>query len=256
MQTNSQAQPAIFFGHGSPAMVLEETNSHIKGWRSAVVNLPQPKAILCISAHWETEGTTYVTSNEFPKTIHDFGGFPRQMYEMKYPARSSPELIKRIRELAPEVQPSTEWGYDHGTWCVLKKTHPNADIPVVQMSLNVNLSFKQHYELARKLAPLRDEGYLIVASGNILHNLYGVRQGDAHHTKSFLDHIKKGILENKHENLVNAESHPGWKFASPSDEHYLPLLYIVALQRPADKLSLFNDDYTVSFTMLGVKYGL
>lgn len=256
MQTNAQAQPVIFFGHGSPAMVMEETNSYIEGWRSAIANLPKPKAILCISAHWETEGATYVTSNDFPKTIHDFGGFPRQMYEMKYPAKSCPILIKRIQELAPEVKPSTEWGYDHGTWCVLKKTHPNADIPVVQLSLNVNLSFKQHYDFARKLAPLRDEGYLIVASGNILHNLYGVNRADAHFTRSFLDHIKQGILENKHQNLINAEAHPGWKYASPSDEHYLPFLYIAALQRPSDKLSLFNDDYTVSFTMLGVKYGL
>lgn len=255
MQTNIATQPVIFFGHGSPAMVLEETNSHIESWRAAVAGLTKPKAILSISAHWETEGATFVTANEAPKTIHDFGGFPRQMYEMKYPAKSSPELIKRIKELAPEVKLSLDWGYDHGTWCVLKKTHPNADIPVVQLSLNVNLTFKQHYELANKLAPLRDEGYLIIGTGNILHNLYGVNRADAHHTRSFLDFIKAGIVGNKHENLIKAESHPGWKYASPSDEHYLPMLYIAGLQRPSDKLTLFNDDYTVSFTMLGVKYG-
>ena len=247
------AQPVIFFGHGSPMNALQE-NKCTEQWREIVAGLPRPKAILAISAHWETEGGTFVTSNAKPKTIHDFGGFPKALFDMQYPAPGSADLVNRVIQLLPGCKPSAEWGLDHGTWSVLVKTHPQADIPVVQLSMDVNLTFQQHYDLAKRLAPLRDENILIIGSGNILHNLYGITQSEAPLTLEFLNTMRKALQTSDHKTIINAPNLRGWKESSPSDEHFLPLIYCIALQRQTDKVSFYNNDYTGSFTMLCVKY--
>ncbi|TLN21949.1 4,5-DOPA dioxygenase extradiol, partial [bacterium] len=167
----SNRMPALFIGHGSPMNAIED-NEFSRGWQDAARELPRPQAILCISAHWETRGC-FVTANEKPRTIHDFGGFPQPLYEKQYPAPGMPQLAARVAQLAPSanVQPALNWGLDHGTWSVLCRMYPQADIPVAQLSLDRSRDAAFHYQLGSQLAALRDEGVLIVGSGNIVHNL-------------------------------------------------------------------------------------
>lgn len=253
--------PLLFLGHGSPMNAIEE-NQFVDGFRKVAATLPRPKAILCISAHWETDGTR-VTAMEHPKTIHDFGGFPDTLYRVMYPAPGDPELAQLVKSLitTTEVIPDYDWGLDHGTWSVLRHLYPLADIPVIQLSLDYTQDPRYHYQLAKALAPLREQGVLIVGSGNIVHNLglvswehmtdpYGYDW--ALEAQSILNGF---ILEGNHEALINYKDQGlSVSKAIPTPEHFLPLLYILALKGKEETVTLFNDVAVAgSLTMTCVK---
>jgi 4,5-DOPA dioxygenase extradiol len=245
--------PVLFIGHGSPMNAIED-NEFSTAWRKAAEILPKPQAILCISAHWQTRGTL-VTAMEKPRTIHDFGGFPRALHEVQYPASGSPELA---REVADAVNKTTvgldqDWGLDHGCWSVLMQMFPAADIPVVQLSLDYNLSGHEHYALAKELSLLRQKGVLIIGSGNMVHNLGRLvlsGNGPADFNKPFgLDWaieanelFKRLINENRHAELAGYPSlGNAVRLAVPTPEHYLPLLYVLALKEENETVLYFND---------------
>jgi len=240
--------PVIFFGHGSP-MVAIEASPTSRSWRALAAGLPRPSAILSISAHWETRGTA-VTAMERPKTIHDFGAsFPRALFEKKYPAPGDPALARRIREVLDPtpVGLDAQWGLDHGTWSVLVHAYPEADIPVVQLSLDVNLSPEARFEIGRTLAPLREEGVLIMGSGNIVHNLRAMNWADAacapyDWADRFNNEIRAAITENQPERALSfASMTQEAPLAAPTAEHFWPLLYILGARLPTDRVRLFND---------------
>ncbi len=243
--------PAVFFGHGSPMNTLAD-NRYTRAWAGIGTSATRPNAILAVSAHWVTRGTA-VTAMEQPRTIHDFGGFPRALAEFPYPAPGNPELAARVQSLlAPtQVEANTSWGLDHGTWSVLAHAFPEADVPVVQLSIDGTQPPQYHYDLARKLAPLRDDGIMIVGSGNVVHNL-GIM--DWRNATSAYDwavrfntfvrnHIEKG----EHAALIDYEKMgEDARLSVPTPEHYLPLLYILGLQ---DEKSL------VTIPVDGVEHG-
>ena len=248
-----QHMPVLFVGHGSPMNAIEENESS-RGWRQAAKSLPRPEAILCISAHWETWGTE-VTAMPQPRTVHDFGGFPRPLYEAQYPAPGSPELARQVCELVKrfEVALDQDWGLDHGCWCVLKQIFPAADIPVVQLSLDTSKTPQDQYELAKELAPLRSQGVLILGSGNIVHNLRRVVLRD-NSLSDFNTHfgldwaleasalLKKLIDDDRHAELADYQSlGSAVQLAVPTPEHYLPLLYALALKEASESITYFND---------------
>jgi 4,5-DOPA dioxygenase extradiol len=241
--------PALFIGHGSPMNAIEE-NEFVLGWREIGKLLPRPKAILCVSAHWETHGT-FVTAMENPKTIHDFGGFPKALYDVQYPAPGSPDLAKEVKHIIKktEVTLDEKWGLDHGAWSVVKHLYPEADIPVVQLSLDYSQEAQYHYDLAKELATLRNKGVLIIGSGNIVHNL-GLIAWDKLYSDNYSfdwaleakENMNSYILSGDHQSLVDYKSQGrAFKLAIPTPEHFLPLLYILALKEGSDKITLFND---------------
>lgn len=242
----TEKYPALFLGHGSPMNAIEE-NEFVKGWREAGNALPQPKAILCISAHWETKGTM-VTAMETPKTIHDFYGFPKALFEVEYPALGSPELATETKQSIDiiEVGLDYEWGLDHGSWSVVKHLFPKADIPIVQMSLDQTKPATYHYELAKEINSLRRKGVLIIGSGNMIHNL---RIMDWKKPTDGFDwaleaneKLRKFILDRNHQSLINYKSvGKEMELAIPTPEHYLPMLYVLSLQEKDEEVSLFND---------------
>lgn len=250
----NQKMPVIFIGHGSPMNAIED-NRFVRGWHEAAQKIPRPKAILCISAHWETWGTL-VTASEQPRTIHDFGGFPQALYDMEYPAPGSAALGKKVKELvkSAEVGMDLDWGFDHGSWSVLSRMYPEADVPVVQLSLDYTQQPDFHYQLARELAPLREEGILILGSGNIVHNLRRMTLKNNDYSTFNepyaldwaveADHILKVLIrERKHTDLVNyRELGSAVQQAVPTPEHYLPLLYALALQEDDEDVEMFNDE--------------
>lgn len=245
--------PVLFIGHGSPMNAIEDNESS-RGWKLAARSLPKPKAILCISAHWETWGTL-VTAMAKPRTIHDFGGFPRPLYEAQYPAPGNPALAREICELVKrsDVALDQDWGLDHGCWSVLKQMFPAADIPVVQLSLDTAKTAQAQYVLAKELAPLRKQGILILGSGNIVHNLRRVvlrnNSLSDFNTPFGLDWaleasalFKKLIDEDRHAELANYQSlGSAVQLAVPTPEHYLPLLYALALKEAGESITYFND---------------
>lgn len=253
--------PVLFLGHGSPMNAIEE-NEFVQGFRNISKEIPKPNAILCISAHWETRGT-YVTAMEKPPTIHDFGGFPKELFEVQYPAPGSPELAKQTRSLIKktEVGLDEKWGLDHGAWTVIKHLYPKADIPVIQMSLDHYQTPQYHYELAGELKSLRDKGVLIVGSGNMVHNLGMVdwrRLNDLYGYDWAIEaseKMKKFIKEGDHDSLIHySKQGKPFQLSIPSPEHYLPLLYIMALKEKDEVTSLFNDKAVAgSLTMTSVK---
>jgi 4,5-DOPA dioxygenase extradiol len=217
--------PVLFVGHGSPMNAIED-NEFSRTWIAAGKALPRPKAILCVSAHWETEGTQ-VTAMEHPRTIYDFYGFPPELYAKTYPAPGSPELASRLRNLvgADEVALDQSWGLDHGTWSVLSRLFPKADVPVVQLSLDVRKSAREHYDLGRKLQLLREEGVLIVGSGNIVHNLRMVVFEDIAFdwAVEFDGKVRQWILDDDHEPIIHYEKQGrAAALAINSAEHYKP----------------------------------
>jgi 4,5-DOPA dioxygenase extradiol len=241
--------PLLFIGHGSPMNAIEE-NEFVRGWKAVGKNLPRPSAILCVSAHWETRGT-FVTAMEKPATIHDFGGFPRELFEVEYPAPGSPELAQETINLITKsrVSPDNNWGLDHGCWSVVKRLYPAADIPVFQLSLDYNQAPRYHYDLAKELAPLRKKGVLIIGSGNMVHNLRMVawdRMNEPEYGYDWAIEAKeimnKFILEGDHQSLINYKSQgKAFNLAIPTPDHFLPLLYTLALKEDNEKVSLFND---------------
>ncbi|MEN4890763.1 4,5-DOPA dioxygenase extradiol [Erwinia billingiae] len=255
--------PALFLGHGSPMNVLEE-NVYTEAWRELGQTLPRPKAIVAVSAHWYTRGTA-VTAMEKPRTIHDFGGFPQALFDTTYPAPGSPDLARQVVDaLTPyDVRLDQEWGFDHGSWGVLIKMYPEADIPVVQLSVDGTQPPAYHFELGRKLATLREQGVMIVASGNVVHNLRMVRwEGNAEPypwASSFNDYVRENLNwegEAEQHPLVNFSQHSGAALSNPTPEHYLPLLYVLGARLPGEAVSIPVDGLVMSsLSMLSVQVG-
>ncbi len=249
-------QPAIFFGHGSPMNALG--GPYADTWRALGQAVGKPKGVVMVSAHWETQGLA-VTAQVEPETIHDFGGFPDELRAMQYPAPGSPALAARVAELTGAT-PTTAWGLDHGTWSVLAHVWPEADVPVVQLSLDRRLDARGHRDLARRLAPLRDEGVLIAGSGDFVHNLHAWKRagGEPYDwAAQFNEAVKAALLRGDDDALID------WvgltddaRLSVPSDEHYLPLLYIAAQRAPGEDVSFFNDVIEGgSISMTGVRIG-
>ncbi len=261
---NTEKMPVLFVGHGSPMYAIEE-NEFVSEWRKLGASIPKPKAILCISAHWETKGT-FVTAALKPPTIHDFGGFPRELYAVQYPAPGSPELAQKTKEIitTTPVGLDESWGLDHGAWSVVRNIYPEAEIPIIEMSLDYTKGPKFHYELAKELSILRSKGVLIIGSGNIVHNLRLVAW-DRMNEPDFgfdwaiqaNDQIKLHILNHQHKSLIDyAALGREVSMAIPSPDHYLPLLYALALQGENEKLKFFNDKAVMgSLTMTSLKIG-
>jgi 4,5-DOPA dioxygenase extradiol len=254
--------PAVFFGHGNPMNALDD-NAYTRGWSTLAAAMPRPRAILSVSAHWYLPGT-HVTATHQPRTIHDFGGFPRELYEVRYPAPGSPELASRVQQLlAPvPVVRDERWGLDHGTWSVLVHAYPDAGIPVVQLGIDETQPPAYHYELAKRLAPLRDEGVLIAGSGNIVHNLHAYAWG-RHPAQQFdwavrFEAQARAFLDaGDHEPLVDYERLGRDALLSvPTPDHYLPLLYVIATRQPGEAVSYpVEGGDGGSISMLSVQVG-
>ena len=262
--TDTGRMPVLFVGHGSPMYVIEE-NEFTRTWEKLGEIIPTPKAIICISAHWETRGT-HVTSMQHPPTIHDFGGFPRELYEIQYPAPGDPELAKETIEtfIGSKVIADEKWGLDHGAWSVIRRMYPKAEIPVIQMSLDYTKSPKEHYDLAKELTQFRDKGVLVIGSGNMVHNLQKVswdKPDDEEYGFDWSieanDKFKTLILENKYNELINYKQlGTAVQMAVPTPDHYLPLLYALALKTENEEISFFNDKAVMgSLTMTSLKIG-
>ncbi|NNF01318.1 MAG: 4,5-DOPA dioxygenase extradiol [Bacteroidia bacterium] len=245
---NNKPMPVLFLGHGSPMNAIEE-NEFVKGFRKVSEEIVQPKAILCISAHWETKGS-YITAMEKPKTIHDFGGFPKELYNVQYPANGDPDLAIETKKTVKytELGLDQDWGLDHGSWSVIKHMYPNANVPVLQLSIDNTKPARYHYELAKELNFLRKKGVLIVGSGNMVHNLSRVTWNNpnaefGHDWAIEADQkMKSLILDGDHEKLINYHSNgSAFKLAIPTPEHYIPLLYSIALKGKSESIELFND---------------
>lgn len=260
--SKTEKMPVLFLGHGSPMNAIEE-NEFVNGFRKVGKEIAKPNAILCISAHWETRGT-YVTAMQNPPTIHDFGGFPQELFNVQYPAKGSPELARETKALVKktEIGLDEKWGLDHGAWSVIKHLYPDADVPVIQMSLDRLQTPQYHYELAKELKALREKGVLIVGSGNMVHNLGMIRWDKMNADNFALDwaaeaseKMKQFILNDDHQSLINYHKQGrAFQLSIPSPEHYLPLLYTLALKEKQEAVHLFNDKAVAgSLTMTSVK---
>ncbi len=259
----TEKMPVLFLGHGSPMNAIEE-NEYVMGFRTVSKTLPKVKAIVCVSAHWYTKGTM-VTAMPTPKTIHDFGGFPEALYKVQYPAPGAPELAKQTKELIKKASVGLDetWGLDHGAWSVLKHLYPNADVPVIQLSIDYTKDAQWHFELAKELQSLRDKGILIVGSGNIIHNLYDVAFDRINENFGYdwaieaREKTNALLLKGDFDSLIHYEKlgKPLQK-AVPTPDHYLPLIYTLGLKSEKDKLELFNDKLLAgSLSMTSVKIG-
>ncbi len=255
----SEKMPVLFVGHGNPMNVMED-NEFSRAWDAAGKALPKPKAVICISAHWVTRGTM-ITAMDKPRTIYDFYGFPPEMYEIRYDAPGAPDLAEQVRRIIKnaEVKPDLNWGLDHGTWTVLKRMFPNADVPVIQMSLDANIEAQKHYEISRQLKELREEGVLIIGSGNIVHNLRMARFDDSafNWAVEFDQRIANWISQNDHEPIIHYEKgDQAAALAINTAEHYVPLLYTLALKDENEPVSFFADKVTGgSLSMRSVRIG-
>jgi 4,5-DOPA dioxygenase extradiol len=258
----SKRMPAIFFGHGNP-MNAVMNNSYTESWAAIGASIPRPKAILCVSAHWYLPGT-FLTAMDAPQTIHDFGGFPRELFEVEYPASGDPELARRVQELLAPVPAglSQEWGLDHGTWSVLCHVYPNADIPVVQLSIDETRPPEFHHDVGRRLQPLRDEGVLVIGSGNMIHNLHAYAWGK-HNVEPFDWAVRfetlarRLLLAGDDAPLVDYEAlGRDALLAAPTPDHYLPLLYVLGLRHDDDIVSFPVEGFDGgSISMLSVQLG-
>ncbi|MBS2097848.1 4,5-DOPA-extradiol-dioxygenase [Carboxylicivirga linearis] len=246
---STQAMPLLFLGHGSPMNAIED-NAFTREFKAVAGKFEKPRAILVVSAHWETRGT-FVTAMEHPPTIHDFGGFPQALFDVQYPAPGSPELAKETQQLikTADVGLNDQWGLDHGAWSVIRHMYPDADIPVVQLSLDYTQGAQYHYELGQQLAALRERGVLIVGSGNLIHNLRMVAWDKLELSEygydwalEAQDKMNRFILEGDHQSLIDYRKQGrAFSLSIPTPDHYLPLLYVLGLKDEKDKLSLFND---------------
>jgi len=251
--------PVLFVGHGNPMNAIERNEFHA-AWEALGRRLPKPQSILCVSAHWETRNA-YVTATETPETIHDFYGFPRALFDVRYPAPGDPRLARRVATLvtSERIRPDPGRGLDHGAWSVLIAMYPAADIPVVQLSMDTVLPGRHHFELAQQLAPLREENVLIVASGNIVHNLplFSFHDSKPQPWAQRCDEeLRQQIVARRHDALIDypgrdAES----RLAVPTPEHYLPLLYALALHEPGESAEMFNTRVISSISMTSVLIG-
>ncbi|MBI5905160.1 MAG: 4,5-DOPA dioxygenase extradiol [Deltaproteobacteria bacterium] len=251
--------PVLFVGHGSPMNAIEE-NGFSRAWARIGRSLPRPVAILCVSAHWETAGTR-VTAMPRPRTIHDFLGFPRPLYEVLYPAKGSPDLARLVADAvrATPVRLDEEWGLDHGSWSVLRRMYPDADIPVVQLSLDRTKEAAFHYKLGRELKGLRKRGVLIVGSGNMVHNLRRMVPEDVAFdwADEYDSRLQEWILAGDHDSIVDYPRHGEIaRLSIPTNEHYLPLLYVLALREEGEPVEFFAEKVTLgSISMRSLRVG-
>ena len=261
---NTEKIPVLFLGHGSPMNAIEE-NQFVQGFRNISREIPKPNAILCISAHWFTNGT-FVTAMLNPKTIHDFYGFPKELFEVNYPAPGSPELARETAELLlPEiVEEDHSWGLDHGAWSVIRHLYPNAEIPVIQLSIDYSKPPQYHFDLAKKLQKLREKGILIIGSGNIVHNLRMIDWKNINTVGAGWDWAVEArektnnwLLDGNFQNLIDYQRQGvALQTAVPSPDHYLPLIYSLGLKEKSENLSLFNDElFGGSLSMTSVRIG-
>lgn len=254
--------PALFIGHGSPMNGIED-NEFSKSWAAMAKSIPEPAAVLVISAHWFTRGT-HITAMDFPKTIHDFGGFPKALFDVAYPAPGSPALAAETRSLIHSVDVGLDhdWGLDHGAWTVVKHMYPKADIPVLQLSMDYTKGAQYHYDLAAELYELRKKGVLILGSGNMVHNLRMmswkmINGGGYDWTLEINEQFKKLVLAGEHQPLIAYETlGRAAAMAIPTPEHYFPLLYTLGLKNDQEAVSIFNDKAVGgSLTMTSVRIG-
>jgi 4,5-DOPA dioxygenase extradiol len=261
---STDLMPVLFVGHGSPMNAIDE-NEFVLSWRSLGDSIAKPKAILCISAHWETAGT-FVTAMSRPPTIHDFGGFPPALYNVQYPAPGDPGLAADVRSTvtSAEIGLDQKWGLDHGAWSVIRNIYPAADVPVIELSLNWHLTPMDHYNLAKELVPLREKGVLIVGSGNMVHNLRMIAWDHSDDPEYGFDWAHKAnsifkdlIIKGNHDKLINYSAlDREVQMAVPTPDHYLPLLYALALKKENDPVAFFNDKAVMgSLTMTSLKIG-
>lgn len=261
LDRRDSSMPMLFIGHGSPMNGIED-NAFSASWEKLGKTIPTPSAVLCISAHWFTAGT-HITAMEKPPTIHDFYGFPKALFDVQYPAPGSPALARETASLVrkTEVGLDHEWGLDHGTWTIIRHMYPAANIPVLQLSMDYTKGPRYHYELAQELAALRQKGVLVVGSGNLVHNLgmlnWKQPDGGFDWAVSANEKFKHLITQRDHQALMQYPSlGQDVKLAVPTPEHFLPLLYILGLQREQDQVSFFNDQTTmgsISMTSLLVQ---
>lgn len=251
--------PALFLGHGSPMNAIEQNRFHLE-WRALGQSLPRPKAILCVSAHWETHGIK-VSGSEAPETIHDFGGFPQALFDVVYPAPGAPWLAARTAELLKDFGATIdpERGLDHGSWGVLTALYPDADVPVIQLSLDRARSPQEHYQIAKALRPLRDEGIMILASGDIVHNLRAIdfrNPTPLDWAVRFNDQVKDLIARGQHQPLIDyLDLGQDAALSINSAEHYLPLLYTLGVSDPGESLRFVTDEVFAALSMTGLVYG-
>ncbi len=256
--------PVLFIGHGSPMNGIED-NEFSRRWKKMAQEIPVPKAVLVVSAHWFTNGTQ-ITAMDFPKTIHDFGGFPQALFDVQYPAPGNPVLAKETIDIikSAKVELDHDWGLDHGTWTIVRHMYPDAKIPVLQLSIDYSKGPQYHYDLGKELYELRKKGVLIIGSGNMVHNLRMIAW-DKMNTDNYgfdwaiqmNDTFKNLISDGNHQPLINYTGFgTAGKLAIPTPEHYLPLLYTLSLQSGNDKAEFFNDKAVAgSLTMTSVKIG-
>jgi 4,5-DOPA dioxygenase extradiol len=258
----SPRMPAVFFGHGTPMNAIQN-NRYTEAWRRLGLTLPRPRAILAISAHWYTNGTG-VTAMERPPTIHDFGGFPRELFDMEYPAPGDPALARQVRDLLEPVNVVLDdkgWGFDHGTWSVLVHAYPKADIPVVQLSIDGTQEPQVHYDIGQRLTALREDGVLVAGFGNVVHNLGLMqRRPDApvpDWSVRFNDWVREHLLKGEHWPLIHYETMGrDAQMAVPTPEHYLPLLYVIGTQTEDDEVDVVADGIDMgSVSMLSAALG-
>jgi 4,5-DOPA dioxygenase extradiol len=258
----AKPMPAIFFGHGNPMNAVQH-NAWTQAWAAIGNGIPRPKAILCVSAHWYLPATL-VTAQEQPRTIHDFGGFPRELYEIKYPAEGDPALANRVKDLlAPlPVELDTRWGLDHGTWSVLRHVFPEADVPVIQLSIDETQPAAFHYDVGKRLASLRDEDVLIIGSGNLVHNLHAYAWGRQQvepldWAVRFEERTRELLLARDHNPLIAYETLGRDAILSiPTPDHYLPLLYVIAQMNEGEQISFPVEGFDGgSVSMLAVQIG-
>jgi 4,5-DOPA dioxygenase extradiol len=251
-ETTDPRMPAVFIGHGTPFNALHD-NQFTLAWKAFGQSIPKPRAILAISAHWYI-GVTAATATPKPRTVHDFAGFPREMYEIDYPAPGSPDLVRALEELVKPawlaLDTDDQWGLDHGTWSVLKHMFPAADVPVVQLSIDASQPVSYHLELGRRLAPLRDEGVLVLGSGNIVHNLSLMdrsRPGEGPAWARAYDALIQNYIANGDDQaLVDYHRHPNAELAVPTPDHYLPLLYSAGLRQSDDDAKVIVDGLDIA----------
>ncbi len=258
----TKTMPTIFFGHGNPMNAIQ-VNAYTKGWTAIGTQVPKPKAVIAISAHWYIPGTS-VTAMPAPRTIHDFGGFPPELYRIQYPAPGDPVIASRVQNLLSpiSVDRDEQWGLDHGTWTVLRHVFPRADVPVLQLSIDRTKPAVFHYDIGKQLAPLRDEGILIIGSGNLVHNLHAYAWGQ-HRVEPFdwvvrfEKKVRKLLLDGEDRPLIEyGKLGQDALLSAPTPDHYLPLLYVIALRRKGDSISFPVEGVDGgSVSMLAVQIG-
>lgn len=259
---NTDLMPLLFLGHGSPMNGIED-NPYSRKWKELGEKLPRPRMVLVVSAHWLTRGT-YVTAMENPRTIYDFGGFPEALYKVKYPAPGSPEMAREVADAMGSVQTGMDhdWGLDHGTWTIVRHMYPEANIPVLQLSIDYHKDAQWHYKLAADLQKLRKKGVLIIGSGNIVHNLSRIRfDGATNFAYDWAiqanDEMKNFVMDGNHQALIDYEKRgSAWQLAIPSPDHYYPLIYMLGVAAKGERVQVFNDVAALgSITMTSFQFG-